>query len=307
MELRHLRYFVAIAEDMNMRRAAEKLRISQPPLSRQINDLEAEIGAKLFDRSSRKLKLTNAGEFFLKESREILQRAQRAAALAQAINRGEAGTLVIAYSGPVSGMLPASVMRQCREIYPSMEIVIREMTLHGQVLALLEKQIDLGYVGLKSPELEDVLLFESIRKVEMLIALPSNHPFTKKKKLDLRELADEHFIFTERSSSPMAYDWIVSILMSGGFIPNVTHQSDNPQNLLRLVAAGFGISLVPDMFRNYAMPDIVFRPLRDKVEADWYLAWRRDNHSTLLKTFLGILREKVGPRHNAERNPFSSP
>lgn len=294
MELRHLRYFVAVAEGLNIRRAAEKLRISQPPISRQINDLESEIGAKLFDRSNRKLRLTHAGESFLKEAIDILNRVQHATRLAQAVSRGETGTLVIAYGGPVSGMLPASVMRQCRDAFPWMELVIREMSLQDQVTALLENQIDLGYVGFRTAELEDILCFESICRVELLITLPSNHPFVKREKLRLEELADEHFILVERTASPTAYERLINILKSAGFIPNVTHQTDKAQNLLRLVAAGFGMSLVPDFYKNYAMPDVEFRPLKDKIEIEWHVAWRRDNESPLLRTFLHILREDIG-------------
>lgn len=293
MELRHLRYFVAVAEGLNIRRAAEKLRISQPPISRQINDLEAELGVKLFDRSNRKLRLTNAGESFLKEATEILSRVQHATQLAQAVNRGEAGTLIIAYGGPVSGILPASVMRRCHEIFPWMELVIREMSPRDQVQALLESQIDLGYVGLNPVELQDILCFESIRKVEILVALPSNHPLIEKNSLKLEELAQEHFIMVERTSSPTAYDKAVNILKSAGFIPNVAHQADKSQNLLRLVAAGFGIALVTDLFRNYAMQDVVFRPLKERIHIDWHVAWHRDNDSPLLKTFLTILREDI--------------
>lgn len=294
MELRHLRYFVAVAEGLNIRRAAEKLRISQPPISRQINDLESEIGVKLFDRSNRKLRLTNAGEYFLREATDILNKVEHATRLVQAMNRGEAGTLVIAYGGPVAGMLPASVTRQLREIFPWMELVIREMTLQEQVKALLENQIDLGYVGLKTDELEAVLGFECIRKVELLIALASNHPMVEQETLRLEELAGEHFIMVEKTASPTAYDRLIKILKSAGFIPNVAHQVDKAQNLLRLVAAGFGISVAPDFYKNYSIPDVVFRPLEEKIEIDWHVAWRKDNESPLLKTFLSILRKEVG-------------
>lgn len=292
MELRHLRYFVAVAEGLNIRRAAEKLRVSQPPISRQINDLETEIGVKLFDRSNRKLQLTQAGECFLKEATEILNRVQHATQLVQAVNRGEAGTLVIAYGGPVSGILPANVMRRCREIFPLMELIIRDMTPREQVQALLENKIDLGYVGLNPVELQDILCFESIRKVEVLVALPSNHPLVTKEILQLEELADEHFILVERTSSPTAYDRTVNILKSAGFIPNVAHQADKAQNLLRLVAAGFGIALVTDLFRS-SISEVVFRPLKERIYIDWHVAWRRDNDSPLLNTFMSILREDM--------------
>lgn len=296
MELRHLRYFVTVAELLNMRRAAEKLNISQPPLSRQIGDLEAEIGAKLLDRSKRKLRLTQAGEFFLKEAREILQRSRRAKQLTQAVNRGETGTLVIAYRGPVTGLFPTGVMRKCREIFPSMEIVIREMTLQGQIVALLDNQIDLGYVGLRPYELQDILCFESIAKMEMLAVLPSGHALARKRVLNPGELADENFIFVERSANPLGYDWLINTLKSSGVTPNVVQQTDQSQNLLRLVAAGFGVSVVPDIYREYAMPNVVFRPLKEKIKIDWFIAWRKDNESVLLKTFLDLLRKEIKHR-----------
>jgi DNA-binding transcriptional LysR family regulator len=294
MELRHLRYFVAVAEGLNIRRAAEKLRVSQPPISRQINDLESEIGVKLFDRSNKKLRLTNAGECFLKEATDILKKVAHATSLVQAVNRGEAGTLVIAYGGPVAGMLPASVTRQLREIFPWMELGIREMTLQEQVKALLENQIDVGYVGLKTEELEETLGFEPICKVELLAALPSNHPLAEHKTLALEDLTGEHFIIVGKNASPTAYDRLLSILKSSGFIPNVAHQADKAHNLLRLVAAGFGVSVVPDFYKNYSIPDVVFHSLKENIEIDWYVAWRKDNKSPLLMTFLNILRKEMG-------------
>ncbi len=298
MELRHLRYFIRVAEELNMRRAAEKLHVSQPPLSRQIHDLEHELGTELFDRSGRRLKLTNAGEFFLKEAREIIAKAQRASQLVQAVHRGEAGSLIIAYRIPIEGMLPVKVMRRCRELFPSMEFVIKEMTLQSQIMALLENQIDLGYVGFQQLELQNILNFESIRRTEILVALPSGHPLSNKKKLDLQELADQPFIFVERSASPVAYDWLLGITKNSGFIPDVIRQADTSQNLFRLVAAGFAISLVPDILKCFSLPEIVFRPLKNKIYVDWSIAWRKDNKSPLLETFLNLMRANIRKHRN---------
>jgi DNA-binding transcriptional LysR family regulator len=293
MELRHLRYFVGVAEELNMRRASEKLHVSQPPLSRQIHDLEDELGAALFDRSNKRLRLTRAGEFFLKEAKEILSRSRRAAQLVQAVNRGEAGSLVIAYRVPISDMLPTRVLRRCREIFPSMELVIRELTIQEQIMALLESRIDLGYVGFKHQELQDILQFETIRRTEILVALPSGHRLVKKRRLALEELSDQSFVFVERSASPLAYDWLLGLAENSGFRPDVVQQADTAQNLFRLIAVGCGISLVPDILKCYSLPGVIFRPLKNRIQVDWSIAWRKDNKSPMLLTFLTLLREDI--------------
>ncbi len=295
MELRHLRYFAAVAEELNMSRAAAKLHISQPPLSRQIRDLEDELGTALFDRTSGGLRLTGAGESFLKEAKGILSRARRAAQLVRAEDRGEAGSLVIAYRIPFEGMLPTRVLRKCRKYFPSMELVIRDMTTQEQIMALLENQIDLGYIGLQHlyPELKDVLNFESVRKTELVVALPSGHPLTKKRKLRVGELSGQSLILVERPANSPGYDRLVAGAARFGLAKEDIRQVDTTQNLLRLIAAGFGVSLVPDIMKCNAPQGVVFRPLRIKFEGDWSIAWRKDNKSPLLEKFLDLLREDI--------------
>ncbi len=271
--------FHLVAEELNMRRAAEKLHVSQPPLSRQIRDLEDELEAKLFDRNGRKIRLTTAGEFFLKEAKDILARTRRAAQLVRAVNRGEAGSLVIAYRVPVEGMLPAGVIRKCREIFPSMEVVIKEMTIQEQVIALLESRIDLGYVGFRHQELQGILNFESVRTTDILVALPCGHPLARKRKLRLEDLSGQPFIMVERSASPWPTIGCLALPENPDLSPEVVRQVDTSQNLFRLVAAGFGISLVPDILKCYALPEVVFRPLQIRIRMDWSIAWRKDNNS----------------------------
>lgn len=301
MKLRHLQYFVAVAEELNMRVAAEKLHISQPPLSRQVRELEKDLGVSLFARDKKKLRLTQPGEFFLKEAREILAKSRSAAQMVKAVDYGEAGSLAIAYRVPIEGMLPTRVLRKCREAFPSMRLTIREMPLPDQLVALLESRIDLGYVGFRNAELQDILNYETVLKSEILVILPSGHRLLKKRRLELAELSEEKFIFVERAASPFAYDWLVSIPKICGFTPNVVEQADTPRNMVRLVAAGLGISLVPDFLKMYALPEVAFRPLRSKVQLDWSIAWRKDNKSPVLETFLRLLREELKSRRASGR------
>lgn len=300
MELRHLRYFVAVAEELNMRIAAEKLHISQPPLSRQIRDLENDLGTKLFERDKNKLRLTEAGEFFLKKAKDILAKSQCATQMVKAVNCGAAGSLAIAYRVPVESALPTRVLRKCRQSFPSMELTIREMSLPDQVVALLENRIDVGYVGFRNAELQDILNYEMVLKSDILVALPSGHHLLKKRRLELAELSEEPFIFVQRSASPFAYDWLISIPKVCGFIPNVVQQADTPRNMFRLIAAGFGISLVPEFLKCYSMPELAFRPLKSKIQLDWVIAWRKDNKSPVLETFLMLLREHMS--RNSRKN-----
>ncbi len=294
MELRHLRYFVAVAEELNMRIASEKLHISQPPLSRQIRDLEYELGTKLFDRRKKRLWLTQSGEYFLKEAKDILLKSRNAVKLVKAVDRGEAGSLSIAYRVFTPGLMPTSVIRKCRGVFPSMKVVINQMTNQEQFISLLENRIDLGYVGYAHSELGSVLQFEAMKETELLVALPSEHRLAKKRTLDFTELSDEPFIFLEKETSPLAYDWMFSFLKNYGLTPNIVQHVDNQQNLFILISAGFGVSLIPDIYKHFILPGVVFRPLKHKVKYSWVIAWRKDNSSPLLATFLKLLRKEIG-------------
>ncbi|MEN6421556.1 MAG: LysR substrate-binding domain-containing protein, partial [Smithella sp.] len=285
MKLRLLHYFVAVADELNMRAAAEKMHISQPPLSRHIRELEKVLGIDLFDRNKKKLQLTRAGEFFLKEAREILVKYRSATQKLKSVNCGVAGSLAIAYRVPDESMLPTRVLRKCRESFPSMKLTISEMSLPDQLVALLENRIDLGYVGFRNAQLQDILNYETVIKSDILVALPPGHRFLRRRILDLEELAEEPFIFIEREASPFAYDWLLSIPYDWlpsipkicGFTPNVVQQTDTPRNMFKLIAAGVGISLVPEFIKCYAVPEVNFRPLKNRIQLDWSMAWRKDN------------------------------
>ncbi len=301
MELRHLRYFVAVAEELNVRRAAERLHVSQPPLSRQIHDLEYEVGTKLFARSKQGVQLTEAGQLFLKEARQILSQSQRAVQLAQAVSRGEAGRLELAYSAAFFDPVFARGTRLFRKRFPSVELRIRELLTYQQIQELLEKQIDLGYVGLRFAELGKELEFECVRRGALWVALPPGHPLTKQRRVALRALAKEPFIAPPRAA-PAYRDALMGFCRSAGFAPEIVQEGNNAQCMLQLVSAGVGVALVPDSFRQLLSIEVEFRPLAPKMPPlEFHVAWRRDNQSPPLRAFLELLHEQLRAEPQAKK------
>lgn len=290
MELRHLRYFVAVADEMNFRRAAQRLHVSQPPLSRQIHDLEDELGVKLFDRSKQKLALTPAGEALAKEAKQILSHAQHAAQLTKAASRGETGQLNVAILPPIGGLFLPPAIRAFRSRFPVVDLNILELSPQAQVTALLDRQIDLGFVPLpvikRIPDLE----FEPVRDVEMMVVLPPGHRLARQRRLTLQKLAHEPFVLLNRPSATLLHDWILIQCRKAGFEAQIIKQANSPLSVLELVSSGFGVSLLPDLFQRYPS-DVVFRQLPAATpKFQLSLVWRRDNASPFLKAFLEILR-----------------
>jgi DNA-binding transcriptional LysR family regulator len=296
MELRHLRYFVAVAEELNVRRAAERLHVSQPPLSRQIHDLEAEVGTKLFVRSKQGVQLTEAGQFFLKEARQILSQSQRAVQLAQAAGRGETGHLSLAYHSAFFDPVFTRVARQFRKRFPSVELRIRELLTYQQIQELLEKRLDVGYVGLRFAELEKELMFECVHQGDLCVALPPDHPLAKQRSIALRALAKESFIGPPRAS-PAYREELLSFCRSAGFAPEIVQEGNSAQCMLELVSAGVGVALVPDTFQKLLAIEVEFRPLTGCLpRLGFHIAWHRKNKSPHLRAFLAMLHDELTPR-----------
>jgi DNA-binding transcriptional LysR family regulator len=291
MELRHLRYFVAVAEELNVRRAAERLHVSQPPLSRQIHDLEDEIGAKLFIRGKRGMQLTEAGRFLLPEARRILGQSARAIRLTNAASRGEAGRLSIAYSAAIFDPAFSRAVRVFRQRFPLVELAMRELSFAGQLHALQEQEIDVGYVVSDSRHQQGDFTFERIRRVATCIALPRDHPLTKRRQLKLSDLANESFVFPRQTMSTFRSS-LIELCRAAGFTPKIAQEADNAMGILGLVAAGVGVAFTPDTGRIFQSMGIEFRALPpDTPQLELHLVFRRDDTSPLLPVFLGIVRE----------------
>ncbi len=289
MELRHLRYFVAVAEELHFGRAAQRLHIAQPPLSQQIGKLEDELGLKLFSRAKRRIELTHAGRVFLPEARQTLFLAERAAEAARRADRGEIGPLAVA-CGPIAvqTVLP-SVLPVFRQRFPEVEISLTELPMAEIVEALQRGTVDLG---LLLPYFDSELLErEVILRLPMRAALPRGHPLARRKSIRLKQLAKDRFILVARSLASGLYDYIVGTCQQAGFTPKVAQEATYIPTLLRMVAAGYGVSLVPKMPKPMEVQDVAFVQIQEPYPAvELCMAWRANDSSPPLAAFRNVVR-----------------
>ncbi len=294
MELRHLRYFVAAAEELNFRRAAERLHVAQPALSVQIRQLEEEIGATLLDRSRHHVALTAAGRVFLDRGRRILRAAEEAVHAAGRAARGETGRLAIGFIAQLSYEWLPKVLRTFRRRFPDVEISLTELTPTSQIEELEARRIDLGIIGLGLPYPHDDLEVAVMSEDGLVMALPLDHPLAKRRTLALGELAKERFIFTARQDAPAFSPWLLGLCREAGFEPKIALETDRSPSALNYVAAGFGVAIFPAQIGRLTLPGVRFVPL-DAATPRYQLcaAWRRDNQSPALERFLATARTVV--------------
>jgi DNA-binding transcriptional LysR family regulator len=291
MELRHLKYFVAVAEELNFRRAAAGLHIAQPALSQQIKQLEDELGVALFARSRHKVELTAAGKAFYASAQMILKEAKRAVADARAVEQGEAGriTLGVVSSAAIS-VLP-SLLAFIRAHLPRAEVELKELAPGEQIDALYHDQLDLG---LFHAELKDSV-FETavVSRERLIVALPRANRFARRKQIDLREIAGETVIIPARHATPGYFECARSAFQAAGVMPERVYHTSLLQTGVLLVGAGLGISLVPESFQRMKVLGVVYRPLAlASPTIDLIAAWRRDNTSPLLARIASEIKRR---------------
>jgi DNA-binding transcriptional LysR family regulator len=293
MELRHLRYFLAVAEELHFSRAAVRLRMAQPPLSQQIRQLEQELGVALFNRTKRHVELTPAGQAFLDEARRVLAQAERAARAAPRAGRGEVGQLAIGFVPSADLDVLPRVLRVWAVRFPHVEIELQSLLPAAQVEALRDGLIQIGFVRL--PIDDAGLVVESIQREPLVAALPQRHRVARNATVRLADLAGDPMILFPRDIAPGYYDTFLSACRSAGFNPRVLHPGSMQTNLA-LVSAGLGVSLMPAAIRNLRRTGVVYRPLAPPVpHVEMAIAYARDAHSTVLPAFLHVLREVVRP------------
>ena len=304
MELRHLRYFVAVAEELSFGRAARRLHIAQPPLSRQIRDLERDVGAPLFDRGSRGVTLTAAGRAFLPEARLTLAQAERAQRTAQRAAQGETGRLRVGFveAATHSGILP-DVLGFFRMHLPAIGLSLLEMDSAQQAEALRESRIDLGLIGSIPPDAERWLHTETVYADPLVLAVPEDHPLGGRRRFTLADLAAESFVLVPRYASPVLHDDIIARCREAGFSPRIAQEAAGWHTTVSLVSAGVGIAFVPQSLARLTRTGVAYRTIRDfGVELQLTAVWRQREKSPVRERFVTTLRAVARARMPAARS-----
>jgi DNA-binding transcriptional LysR family regulator len=300
MELRHLRYFVGVGEEQHFGRAAKRLHIAQPALSRQIQDLEKEIGCPLFERLPRGVKLSVAGKVFLEDSRRILAEVQEAARRAEHAARGLAGTLRIGFVESISwhGVVPES-FRRFRQRQAGAEMIPIPMSSLAQADAVRNGRLDAGFI-VRMAALGEDLEQRTVSVHRVVLAVPKGHLLTRKKRLRLRDLKDLPFVCFPRRANPPAYDQLMEACYRGGLrSPRIVQEADDHATILSLVACRLGVAMVSDSARWQSPRGVALLPIVDlNVSVSFSLIWRKDNTSPLLQKFVAqVEAEKIRPRN----------
>ncbi len=302
MELRHLRYFLAVAEELNLTRAAERLGISQPPLTQQVKALEAELGVALLDRSAYRIELTDAGRVFAGEAARILGEVRSAIQAARGAASGTTGRVRVGFTESASfNPLVTSTLRSYRGAYPAVEVSLEEHPSTELAMALREGRIDVAFVRppLRS---ERGLAFEALEREPLVVAVPSGHRLAAQGDVALGELAGETFILYPRTVRPGLADEVVGACEAAGFTPKVAHYAPQLSSTINLVAASLGISIVPQSMRSLQPHVVVYLPLRGApLHALLGIAHRAEESSSAVLNFLAAgRRARTGSAIHAE-------
>jgi DNA-binding transcriptional LysR family regulator len=292
IELRHLRYFLAVAETLHFGRAAKKLGIAQPPLSQQIRRLEALLGAPLFERTTRGVALTPAGLVLRERVAGTLARIADDLEQTRRVARGEEGRLTVAFSGSVMFTALPTAIQQYRRAYPRVEVQLREMWTSEQLRSLTDGAIDVALMrdSGRHPELNtSSLLHEPFQ-----VVLPAEHPLRRHRSIDVAAIAGEPFVLFARRMGPLAFDRTVRCCLDAGFQPQIVQEAPQFPTLIRLVAAGLGVSLVPACVATIAIPGAIYRPIRSRRWTSVDIATRLATPGPTAAAFVSTVRAHFG-------------
>lgn len=286
MDLRRLRYFVAVAEEQSFSRASQILHMAQPPLSAQIKQLETELGVRLFDRTSRGVRLTEAGQLLLEEARRILSQVEQTASAVRRAGNGETGRITLGFVPSASNEVLPEVLKRFRAEFPEVELFLREMRPDQVVRSLHAGQTDVGFLYL--PLEDNSLEVACVSREPLVLALPESHPLAAQESVELREAAGEPFIMPARHQMPGLYVQVTEACRAAGFTPD-TVQKDVwlMQTIVGLVAGELGVSLVPASLLNFHRTGVVYRSVSDlSPTVELGMVWRKDGKSPVMEAFL---------------------
>lgn len=289
-DLNQLRCFVAVAEELHFGRAAARLNMTQPPLSRQVQILERILDVALFERTSRSVRLTPAGQSFLVEARRLLKQAEGAALLARRVAAGRAGAIGIGFTATSAHSCLPDLVAACRRRLPDVTLVLREMVSGDQVEALGNGQIDAGL--LRPPVVQAGTASFRVAEERLMAALPEDHPLARAPSLSLRDFAGEPFIMYAPYEARYFHDLVIELFARSGLLPDYVQHLSQIHSILALVRAGLGVSIVPEAALHLYSRGVVLRPLdlASPRSAELYIAWRQDNDNPLLPAILDIAR-----------------
>lgn len=289
MELRHLRYFVCVAEELNFTQAARRLRVAQPALSRQVRQLEAELGVQLLERDSHGVRLTEAGRAFQVEAGALLAQSEQAVRVARQSGKPGSSPLRLGYVWGLFHSLVPPMIEQFRRQAPSTPVHLFDIAPLEQTRQLLADQLDAGFIGFAQQADEAGLSKRRISSCEFVAALPKNHPAARKSKIELASLANDFFLGISEETYPDASHHVQEACRRAGFRPKVLQMVERGFTILGLVAGGGGVALLPKSLKDMPHAGVVFKSLADPPVADLFLAWKPQMPSSVLEEFLKVL------------------
>lgn len=261
MELRHLRYFVAVAEEQNVTRAAARLHVSQPPLSRQIRALEDELGVALFEHGAKSIRLTDAGKVFHSEAIAVLRRAEEAVQTVKAVSSGRRGEVHVGYAPSLTVEILPRALRTFQESHPEVRIQLHDLSTEGMLLGLREGDLHVALMIKPSSKALGTLKFDDLRRYAVCIAMHPSHPLAQRRKVSLKEVAAERLIGYTQADYPEYHDWIADLFKGHASPPQVAEEHDSATSLIAAVEAGRGVALVQQGFECLAGPRLSLRKI----------------------------------------------
>ena len=303
IEFRHLRYFLAVAETLHFSKAAAQLGMAQPPLSQQIRSLERILGHPLFQRTTRGVRLTKVGEYFRERARNTVTKMQDDVEMARRLGSGHEGVLTVGFSGSVMLTTLPKAIERYRRLYPKVELRLRELVTADQMPSLLDGTLDLGF--LRDGEPQDGLALESILRERFIAVLPTRHKLAGKVTSRPGDLRNEPFVLFARRMGPLAFDRTIACCEAEGFRPNVVQVAPQWPTVVRLVAAGSGISLAPACVANFAMPGVVYKKVRSRHWSSIDIGLRPNLDNPAVEALLSIVRSQFSKQKasSAPRRP----
>lgn len=292
MELRHLRYYIVVAEQLHFGRAAKLLNISQPPLSNQIKHLEEELGVQLLVRNNKEVRITPAGQHFLEAAKQCIANLDKEIAFTQRIAQGKEGSISIGFSGTMSFHLIPAIVKDFKKHHPGIDIRLQQLTTYNQIVGLIHGTIDVGF--LVSPVSDKRIDNITILEERFVACLPKGHPLADAcHAVDVSQLCDENWVMTPREAGHGYYDAVISLCKDQGFMPNVIQTAQEQQTLVALVAAEMGVTLLPHSATYIKNDHVVYKEINSNVKKVSSMAWNAHLLTDTARFFIQYIEESI--------------